>query len=243
MASNFNFIEALRTSAILWVLVGLSVLTLGVALERVYYYWRRQGRPDQALDQALRRIRSGDLREAARILSSCAHPMGAVSAQIVEGEYVDGEKAEEQLQIALSEQRLLLERNLGFLGTMAAVAPLVGLLGTVWGIMRAFHDMSTTGSAAPSIVAAGVAEALLTTAVGLIIAVPALMLYNNLARRMNVMLTVAENDARSVRAALAGAPEHRSAVREARDAGERRQRIERSAVERVADELETVRSE
>jgi len=109
---------------------------------------------------------------------------------------------EERLQVALSQQKLLLERNLGILGTMAAVAPLVGLLGTVWGIMRAFNDMSATGTAAPSVVAAGVAEALVTTAAGLIIAVPALMLYNHLSRRMGVMLTVAENHARSLRLTL-----------------------------------------
>ena len=241
MVSNFGFIEALRTSVILMVLVGFSVLTLGIALERVYYYWRRQGRPDQTLDQVLRKIRSGDLREAVRLLSSCPHPMGAVGAQIVDGEFLEGEKGEEQLQIALSEQRLLLERNLGFLGTMAAVAPLVGLLGTVWGIMRAFHDMSTTGSAAPSVVAAGVAEALLTTAVGLIIAIPAYMLYNNFTRQLNVMLTIAENDARSIRGALASAPERGPAARETRGAGERR-RTGRDETVRDADEMEAVRS-
>jgi len=89
---------------------------------------------------------------------------------------------------------------------MAAVAPLIGLLGTVWGIMRAFHDMALVGSAAPSVVAAGVAEALLTTAAGLIVAVPAVLLYNHLARRMSVMLTVAENHTRSLRVAFREAP-------------------------------------
>jgi biopolymer transport protein ExbB/TolQ len=85
---------------------------------------------------------------------------------------------------------------------MAAVPPLMGLLGTVWGIMRSFHDMSVTGSAAPSVVAGGVAEALIATAMGLVVAVPALIIYNTLARRMNTTLTVAENHARTLRLAL-----------------------------------------
>jgi biopolymer transport protein TolQ len=106
------------------------------------------------------------------------------------------------MSIALSEQRLLLERNLGFLGTMGNTAPLIGLLGTVWGIMRAFHDMARTGSAGPSVVAAGVAEALFTTAAGLVVAVPAVMLYNHFLRRMGVMLTEAENHTRRMRQAL-----------------------------------------
>jgi len=104
----------------------------------------------------------------------------------------------------LTNQKLLLERNLNVLGTMAAVAPLVGLLGTVWGIMRAFHDMALVGSAAPSVVAAGIAEALVTTAIGLLVAVPALMLYNHFARRMSVMLIMAENHARGLRTAMNG---------------------------------------
>jgi biopolymer transport protein ExbB/TolQ len=69
--------------------------------------------------------------------------------------------------------------------------------------MRAFHDMARTGSAGPSVVAAGVAEALFTTAAGLCVAVPAVMLYNHLVRRMGVMLTTAENQARDLRIGLA----------------------------------------
>jgi biopolymer transport protein TolQ len=82
---------------------------------------------------------------------------------------------------------------------MGNTAPLIGLLGTVWGIMRAFHDMASTGSAGPSVVAAGIAEALFTTAASLVVAVPAVIMYNNFIRRMNVMLTVAENHARTIR--------------------------------------------
>lgn len=249
MHGMFNFMEALRTSFLLMALVGMSVVTLGIILERVWYYYKRRGRPEQALAEALRRIRNGDYREAARSLRECAHPMGPVAAEIVEGEYTDEASAEERLQISLSEQRLLFERNLGLLGTMATAAPLVGLLGTVWGIMRAFGDMSMTGSSAPSIVAAGVAEALLTTAVGLLIAIPAYALYNNFARQLNVMLTIAENNARTVRSALAASMRHgeRSAdrpspAREARPVDERRRRIEREEVERVADGLDAVES-
>src|SRR4029077_19217502 len=113
--------------------------------------------------------------------------------------HLSPDAVEEKLQIALSEQKLELERNLGVIGTMGNTAPLIGLLGTVWGIMRAFHDMAQTGSAGPSVVAAGVAEALFTTAAGLLVAVPAVMLYNHFVRRIAVMLTVAENHARTLR--------------------------------------------
>jgi len=174
------------------------VLTMGAALERAMFYWKRRGNPDTTLARILESLKGGDRRQASWACRQTVHPMGPACEQaIVAG---PSERAfEERLQISLSEQKLLLERNLGILGTMAAVAPLVGLLGTVWGIMRAFGDMALAGSAAPSVVAAGVAEALVTTAAGLVVAVPALMLYNHFIRRMNVMLTVAENHARSIR--------------------------------------------
>jgi biopolymer transport protein TolQ len=138
----------------------------------------------------------------ARACTSTPHPVGPVCIAVLQSLHQGAEAVEEKMQIALSEQRLVLERNLGVLGTMGNTAPLVGLLGTVWGIMRAFHDMARTGSAGPSVVAAGVAEALFTTAAGLLVAVPAVILYNHFVRRITVMLTVAENHARSLRLAM-----------------------------------------
>ncbi len=202
MIGEFNWMDVVGSSPIVMVLIGFSIITLGIVIERAHYYMKRNGKPDATLETALSKLRRGQKGEAMRACESCSHPMGPVAAQMLDSDCKDPDEAEERLQIALSQQKLFLERNLGILGTMAAVSPLVGLLGTVWGIMRAFRDMSSTGSAAPSVVAAGVAEALVTTAIGLIIAVPALMLYNHFARRMGVMLTEAENHARSLRLAL-----------------------------------------
>src|SRR5262245_21409644 len=150
----------------------------------------------------MERVRTGHMKEALWTLATTPHPVGAVAKQVLENAHLTPEHIEEKMQIALSEQRLQLEKNLGWLGTMGNTAPLIGLLGTVWGIMRAFHDMARTGSAGPSVVAAGIAEALFTTAAGLLVAVPAVMLYNHFLRRMQVMLTVAENHARSIRIAM-----------------------------------------
>lgn len=202
MFAEFNWMEAITTSPIFLVLIGLSVITLGVALERTAYFLKRNGDADGILTEALKRIRSGDVKEGLWAIKATRHPLGSVANHVFDGGEHDKDVVEEKLQVSLSQEKLLLERNVGILGTMAAIAPLVGLLGTVWGIMRAFSDMASTGSAAPSVVAAGVAEALVTTAAGLVIAVPAVMLYNHFSRRMNVMLTEAENHVRSIRTAL-----------------------------------------
>ena len=201
MFENFDWIEAMRSSPVMLIILGCSVLTFGFAIERALYFWKRRGDPDATLTAAAERVRSGDLKAATWATRSTAHPAGPVSACVLENLGLPAEAIEEKLQIALSQQRLLFERNLGFLGTMGNTAPLIGLLGTVWGIMRAVHDMARTGSAGPSVVAAGIAEALFTTAAGLLVAVPAVILYNHFVRKTSVMLTEAENHARNLRLA------------------------------------------
>jgi len=202
MPTNFDWIATFRESPTFLVLVGCSVVAFGVVLERILHFSKLRDDPDAALARALDKVRAGDRRGAAWICETTSHPFGRVGRVVFQGDNPMSRESDERLQIALSEQKLVLEQNLGVLGTMAAIAPLIGLLGTVWGIMRAFGDMARLGSAAPSVVAAGVSEALVTTAAGLIVAVPALVVYNHFARRLNTMLTVAENHARTLRAAL-----------------------------------------
>lgn len=210
MPVDFNWLRAMGASPVFLVLVGCSVLTLAVTIERFFYFAKRKGNPDETLRVALTDISQGALRDAVRTCQATPHPFGAVAQAL----FKDGEFAElmveQRMQVALSEQKISLERNLLVLGTMAAIAPLIGLLGTVWGIMRAFHDMALVGSAGPSVVAAGIAEALFTTAAGILIAVPSLVLYNHLARWTGTMLTVAENHAQTLRVALAENAGHSS---------------------------------
>ncbi len=206
MFENFDWIAAMRTSPVMLVILGCSILTLGFALERIIYFKKRSGNPEAIMNAALNKLRSGSQKEVEWALNKAAHPVGPVASEVLASAHLPSEVTEERIEMALSEQRLLLERNLGFLGTMGNTAPLIGLLGTVWGIMRAFHDMAATGSAGPSVVAAGVAEALFTTAAGLLVAVPAVILYNYFLRKTSVMLTQAENHARRLRFATGQPP-------------------------------------
>ncbi len=201
MFANFDWIGAVRSSPVMMIILGCSVLVLGFIIERSIYFWKRRGNPDAVLGAALIGVRGGDTRGALHALASTPHPFGRAGTTVLENAQQPPDVIEEQLAITLSAERLSFERNLGVLGTMGNTTPLVGLLGTVWGIMRAFHDMAATGSAGPSVVAAGVAEALLTTAAGLVVAVPAVIFYNHFARQTTVMLTVAENHARTLRLA------------------------------------------
>lgn len=100
---------------------------------------------------------------------------------------VNLENLELTLRRAVREQMVWLERTLTFLATTASTTPFIGLFGTVWGIMNAFQGLSTAQSATIQAVAPGIAEALVTTAVGLLAAIPAVMAYNHFIRQVQVL--------------------------------------------------------
>jgi biopolymer transport protein ExbB len=81
-----------------------------------------------------------------------------------------------------------LRKRLGIFGTLSFISPLMGLLGTVLGVLRAFHDLALSGSGGPTIVAAGISEALVTTVAGLAVAIPAAMLYNYFTFRLRAII-------------------------------------------------------
>lgn len=97
-----------------------------------------------------------------------------------------------------------LDRYLGFLGSIAGAAPLLGLLGTVFGIMHAFAAIGTVGMGNPKQLASGIAEALITTAAGLLVAIPSLMAYRMLRSRVDTLVLRIERDALRIANLLAG---------------------------------------
>ncbi len=91
---------------------------------------------------------------------------------------------ERAAQTASSESLTAMESHMTWLATIAAIAPFVGLFGTVWGIIDAFHGLGTEGAATLRAVAPGISEALITTAAGLVVAIPAVIGYNQLTARL-----------------------------------------------------------
>ena len=220
-------------------LVISAVLTVGYVLERLIYFAERDGglllvknrrrngacdwsTPGGVVDPTDESILHGLAREVEEetglVVRSWEGPLYEVTAVAVEmlrASNASAEAAEEKLRIALSGQRMLLERHLGLIGTLGRTTPLVGFLGTVWGTMRALHEMSRPSIEGSSLLASGVAEALMTTAAGLAIAVPALFLFNHFTRHVGDQLTVAENHARTLRLEAEAAHVHRSRERAA----------------------------
>ena len=91
-------------------------------------------------------------------------------------------------KVSLMRQEDLLESRISFLSTVASASPYIGLFGTVWGIMNSFRGLAQTSQATLSVVAPGISEALIATALGLFAAIPALIAYNFFVKRINTVL-------------------------------------------------------
>jgi biopolymer transport protein ExbB/TolQ len=168
---------------ILYILFGLSLASVAIMLERLIFFSMRRVR---GIEGIASKLLAGDL-EGAR--GDLAHGRGMESkvmlAAIAEASKGPG-TVEEIIASGIASQRLGYERSLAFLGTLGNNAPFVGLLGTVLGIIRAFQDLSvaTPGSIAkgPQTVMAGISSALVATAVGLFVALPAVVAFNGFQR-------------------------------------------------------------
>jgi biopolymer transport protein TolQ len=97
------------------------------------------------------------------------------------------------LRRATTSEITRLEKYVTFLATTGSTAPFIGLFGTVWGIMTAFKGIGETGSASLAVVAPGIAEALIATAIGLVAAIPAVMGYNHFQHKIRVLIAEMDN--------------------------------------------------
>jgi len=172
------FVAQIASQAVLYVLLALSVLSIGVIIERWWYFRRRRDNLDTVSDKLRRAFGRGDLETARKVLS--ASP--SVEAEIVREAldwYDDGPDAVEQiLAKATRVRRKKFESGLLFLGTLGNNAPFIGLFGTVLGIVTAFRELGTNTVGAMGNVMSGIAEALIATAIGILVAIPAVVFYN-----------------------------------------------------------------
>lgn len=163
---------------VLWLLIALSLISVAIMVER-YLFYRRHAVDSDAIRKKLNEMLSqGDYRGAASYLES----FDSLETNVVLfglREYQKGpDSVEDLLAGAETRERLRYSRRLSFLATVGSNAPFIGLFGTVLGIIRAFRDLSDNMANASGSVMAGISEALVATAVGLLVAIPAVIAYN-----------------------------------------------------------------
>lgn len=198
------------SSWVLYLLLALSLAAVAVMLERLWFFLQER-RPTAALDSALRALRSGGPADAMAKLAG-ARSMEAAVARACLSDAADGPAAvEERKEGAIERERVRYEKRLAFLGTLGNNAPFVGLFGTVLGIIRAFHDLAGSSMQGTQAVMSGIAEALVATGIGLIVALPAVATYNLFTRHVERAVSAAEIVAHEILAWLKAAP-HPSAA-------------------------------
>jgi biopolymer transport protein ExbB len=180
----------LGTGWVLILMLVLSVISLAIMLERAWLYWSLRDDIESLMRDLGRLLRGGDMDGARRRLEASRSAEAAVVvAGLVESDR-GVEAAQEAMDGASALQRLKLEKRLAFLGTLGNNAPFIGLLGTVIGIIAAFDELSKVKMAAasgatqlaPEAVMARISEALVATAIGILIAIPAVAAFNGFQR-------------------------------------------------------------
>jgi biopolymer transport protein TolQ len=198
----WEIIQSLRPVplAIIVILVLFSLLSWTIVFSKSGVFKRARG----ANKNFLRAFRKANNLAAVAVASEQfgAAPLvavfdfgyGEIERQVKQrGSLVNKPAVERSLQLGISEEVTKLEMNMNWLATVASVSPFIGLFGTVWGILDAFVGLGNAGSASLRAVAPGIAEALVTTAVGLAAAIPAAVFYNIFGSRIKEIGTRMED--------------------------------------------------
>jgi len=187
---------------VLYVLIALSVWSFAVILERMRYF-RRLGRNAEILEGIPALLAEGEMEKARQLAEKAQCPEGGVLVEGLSNLDRGFLAAEHMMERRKLQEKMGLEKNLLILGTLGNNTPFVGLFGTVLGIIRAFHDLGLQGASGSSAVMAGISEALVSTAFGLFIAIPAVAAFNKFLS--DIKRTMSNSD-RMIRAVLAYAP-------------------------------------
>jgi biopolymer transport protein ExbB len=180
---GISFVKLLAQGwPVLGTLMVMSVVSLAVILDRFHVFRRARLNAPEFVRHVSRLLRVGSREEAHRYCSGYTQPVARACAAVV-ASVGSREARERALQHAIQAEARRLEAYVPILGTIAATSPFIGLFGTVLGIIRAFEDIAKSGGGGPEVVAVGIAEALVSTAAGLAVAIPALIAYNYFVRK------------------------------------------------------------
>ncbi len=184
-------------SPIMYLMLALSVVSVAIMIERSLFFFRVRENLQRLATELASSLDRGEVDAARQLVASSQSAESAIVAAGLSRLEHGSAAVEEAMSGAAAVQRMRLERRLGFLGTLGSNAPFVGLLGTVIGIVQAFEQLQMAGAAngsggAMNGVMGAIAEALVATAIGLVVAIPAVAAFNAFQRRIKGTLGNAE---------------------------------------------------
>ncbi len=180
---------------IMWPIIGSSILAAGIIVDRLIALRKQKILPRDLLPQVWRLYQDNQL-DGNKVRSlRDGSPLGAVLSAGLINRHHGREIMKEAITEAGRQEVYELERNLHALGTIAQISPLMGLLGTVLGMIKVFTAIVSQGVGNPAVLAEGISEALVTTAAGICVAIPALIFYRYFQSRVDYLVLKMEEDA------------------------------------------------
>ncbi len=170
----------------IYILIACSIFSLAIIMDRLFYYKKRSKvKREDFMIQIINEIGKGNIKKALDICEDTDTPFASVVHSGLNlynhNEVVVSNTMERTITIETNK----LEKFISIIGTMGSTAVYIGLFGTVLGIIRAFHDISESGSGGINVVINGISEALVCTAAGLAVAVPAVIAYNYFVKKID----------------------------------------------------------
>jgi biopolymer transport protein ExbB len=218
LTSKLLSVALLGAEWVLWLLILLSVASFAVMIERLWYFSATAIDFDQLMAKLRERLGKRDIPGAVKAVQG----QEAIEAQVVAAGLAEATKGPnavgEAMRGAKARGKLRLERNLAYLGTLGNNAPFVGLFGTVIGVIKAFHDLAAKKGQGPEAVMGSLSEALIATAVGLLVAIPAVVAFNYFQRRVRARLANTDAAAHVVLAIFEGQNSTKNGAAAAADA-------------------------
>ena len=174
----------------IWIfpILFFALISLFISLYKALQIYRIKIPPVQMVRNILIKVRSADMQEALSLAGGVPAPVGPMLSQGVKNSGEPRELIEEVLYENILETRPKLGKLLPIIATTAAIAPLLGLLGTVTGMINTFNLISLFGTGDARVLSSGISEALVTTEFGLIVAIPALIIHALLSRKIKTIL-------------------------------------------------------
>lgn len=183
MIMGQSLIQIFKSSVVMVILLIGSIVALALIIERSWYFSRNRFNPTKGLLEFRKILFRSGIGSALDWSRSQKNPLGRLFSVALDNISLSSEEISDLLYSLILEERIGYERLLGGMGTLANAATLLGLLGTVTGLIGAFGNIAATGSGGPAVVSKGIAEALLTTAFGLLIGIPVLFFYNYFSKK------------------------------------------------------------
>jgi biopolymer transport protein ExbB/TolQ len=192
LVNKLLVITSVGSEWVLWLLIFLSVVSLGVIVERAIFFSRIRINYPSFSQAVTQKLIDDDIKGVEEV----CHASPSIEAQtVLRGLHYrpKGVSAMDQGMTGfLTGERQKLDHGLVVLGTLGSNAPFIGLFGTVIGIIQAFRDLASNPAGGPSVVMGGISEALIATAVGLIVAIPAIIAFNGYMRVVKRKVSNAE---------------------------------------------------